>query len=251
MNNPFMNGFLDMTLKKESSSAFDYEIPNNIPKETKELMVSFMNKYNIKPKIYTDVERSYQAYHVPDTRHNRSVGKKFDENPDKYTAKQRDKFKTLIRPGIHIPSQHASPAPTLHELAHVVDYKNAPDRKALINRTVSMPVGILTGTGMFLAGLRFPKLRKWSPLPVGVGALPTMYEESKASVLATKHLMEEQDNSKGLKTGLKELAPGLLSYLVLPGLMAGSLVLGHRRLKNNEKIIEKLRNEASKYGWKA
>jgi hypothetical protein len=70
-----------------------------------------------------------------------------------------------------------------------------------------------------------------APIAVLAGFAPQLYWEGKASVLATKHLMEEQGNKEGLKNSLKALAPGFLSYLAIPAVMGGVVFGGNRLIR--------------------
>jgi len=213
-----MDGFLSRV-----KQAANIDIPNSIPEDTRRLIRSFADKYNINTAIHTDAKKDIHSYYIPDTPRNREVAKILgDKFPNKPTGK-------TLRPGIHVSTKNPNPAVVLHELAHIHDMGNSARKRQIAG--AAQALGGVGWLGMTLAALAKPSIGKLAPLVVAAKSAPMLYSEGKASVLATKHLMDERGNMEGIRDGAKALAPGFLTYLALPAIAAGMSLAQYKVMK--------------------
>lgn len=140
--------------------------------------------------------------------------------------------------GVYIPSAKIHPAITLHELGHAADFKKFPVAKS-IARVGGPVLGMLTSLGLMTS--KDPEKRKYAPLAIMGGAAPMLYQEGKATALATRHLIREKGIIEGIK-GLRHMGPAWLSYLALPAVLAGSMMAVN---KWHEKKLEENKKKAA------
>jgi len=200
------------------TSGGSLDIRGNIPEDTRRLARSFAARYNISTTIYTDAKGDMRSYYVPDSPLAKIIRNGFTGRP----------LVESLRPGVHISAKNPSPAIVLHELAHAHDMGNSSR-----GRTIALVAQVLGGIGY--AGMSMaarPSISKFAPLVATIGSIPMLYSEGKASVLATKHLMEERGNIEGIRESAKTLVPGFLTYLALPAIAAGLSLVQYKHLKS-------------------
>jgi hypothetical protein len=95
-------------------------------------------------------------------------------------------------------------------LGHAADFKTF-GRAKFIGRVAAIPAGII-GAG---ALLKDDKTRKYAPAATAAGFAPTLWQEGKASILATKYV-KETEGRRAAKRVAKPLLRAFGTYLALP-----------------------------------
>ena len=114
-----------------------------------------------------------------------------------------------VREGVHI-DRPTKKHVVLHELGHAADFKKFRRTKA-IGRMAGIPAGIV-GAGVLL---KDDKKRKYAPAATAAGFAPLLWQEGKASILATKYV-KETEGRRAAKRVAKPLLRAFGTYVTLP-----------------------------------